>query len=38
MSLPDADTRVGMYRKMTEAKMFEERAGSLMMSGQLETF
>jgi pyruvate dehydrogenase E1 component alpha subunit len=27
-----------MYRKMTEAKMFEERLASLMMSGQLETF
>jgi pyruvate dehydrogenase E1 component alpha subunit len=27
-----------MYRKMTEAKLFEERLAMLMMSGQLETF
>lgn len=38
MAKPDAERRIWMWRKMTEAKMFEERLASLMMSGQLETF
>lgn len=38
MAKPDAETRIWMYRKMTEAKLFEERLAELMMSGQLETF
>src|SRR2546428_11218299 len=38
MAKPDAERRIWMYRKMTEAKMFEERLAELMMSGQLETF
>jgi len=35
---PEAQQRLTMWRRMTEAKMFEERVGSLMMSGRLETF
>jgi len=38
MAEPDVEKRIWMYRKMTEAKMFEERVAELMMSGQLETF
>lgn len=38
MSRPDADQRIWMLRTMTESKLFEERVGMLMMSGQLETF
>lgn len=38
MAEPKAEKRIWMYRKMTEAKMFEERVAELMMSGQLETF
>ncbi len=38
MTKASAETKVTMYRTMLEAKLFEERVGSLMMSGQLETF
>ena len=38
MSKPDAERRTWMYRRMTEAKMFEERLATLMMAGALETF
>lgn len=38
MAEPDAGQRLWMLKKMTEAKMFEERIARLMMSGQLETF
>lgn len=38
MPKAEAERRLWMLQKMTEAKLFEERLAQLMMSGQLETF